>query len=233
VEIATSAIQLNQTCQLLFVRRSQWNLLLSRIEDAMRDALAAATLQPANGLGQLCLAEIYLHLEKIPEGVHFACQALLWNARLPRAHTILMQAISLAVASPHSLSIRELLCNSANSSIYELSSHPNTMEEPRSLFCNEEASDCECQLCFNVFLDPITTPCGHSFCRGCLVKSIETSGRCPYCRFSLSRQRYYHKKTFDRVLAITSAMLALVPLFLFLRNPHQQTNNKKFAGSSP
>eukprot|EP01138_Halocafeteria_seosinensis_P010788 gb/GECG01011018.1/.p1 GENE.gb/GECG01011018.1/~~gb/GECG01011018.1/.p1 ORF type:complete len:399 (+),score=50.61 gb/GECG01011018.1/:1-1197(+) len=40
----------------------------------------------------------------------------------------------------------------------------------------------ECPLCLKVFLDCVSLPCGHSFCRVCLKRSFEVSSACPICR---------------------------------------------------
>ena len=34
-----------------------------------------------------------------------------------------------------------------------------------------EADDFECSLCFKLFYEPVTTSCGHTFCRSCLLRS--------------------------------------------------------------
>ncbi|KAK3511832.1 hypothetical protein QTP70_025068 [Hemibagrus guttatus] len=40
-----------------------------------------------------------------------------------------------------------------------------------------------CSLCEDIFSSPVTTPCGHSFCKDCLRKywSRTGSGKCPFC----------------------------------------------------
>lgn len=43
----------------------------------------------------------------------------------------------------------------------------------------------ECQVCYGMLLEPITTPCGHSFCKTCLVRSLDHSALCPHCRRDL------------------------------------------------
>lgn len=44
-------------------------------------------------------------------------------------------------------------------------------------------SSLECSLCLNTVCEPITIPCGHSFCRVCLVKSLRRhKKKCPSCR---------------------------------------------------
>ncbi len=30
--------------------------------------------------------------------------------------------------------------------------------------------------------EPVTTPCGHTFCRACFARSMDHSSRCPMCR---------------------------------------------------
>lgn len=43
----------------------------------------------------------------------------------------------------------------------------------------------ECHVCYNLMLDPATTPCGHTFCRRCLARILDHSSLCPVCRRKL------------------------------------------------
>ena len=45
----------------------------------------------------------------------------------------------------------------------------------------------ECKLCFNLIYEPVTTPCGHSFCRSCLSRCLDHRFDCPCCRTDLER----------------------------------------------
>ncbi|CAL0305031.1 unnamed protein product [Lupinus luteus] len=42
--------------------------------------------------------------------------------------------------------------------------------------------DFDCTLCLKLLHEPVTTPCGHSFCRSCLFQSMDRGNRCPLCR---------------------------------------------------
>ena len=44
----------------------------------------------------------------------------------------------------------------------------------------------DCQVCYNILLDPLTTSCGHTFCRKCLHRVLDHSNLCPICRRELS-----------------------------------------------
>ncbi|KAF5734678.1 receptor-like protein kinase [Tripterygium wilfordii] len=46
----------------------------------------------------------------------------------------------------------------------------------------ERTDDFDCTLCLKLLYEPVTTPCGHSFCRSCLFQSMDRSNRCPLCR---------------------------------------------------
>ncbi|OAY80425.1 LON peptidase N-terminal domain and RING finger protein 3 [Ananas comosus] len=46
----------------------------------------------------------------------------------------------------------------------------------------ERTDDFECTLCLKLLYEPVTTPCGHSFCRSCLHQSMDHSNKCPMCR---------------------------------------------------
>nr|XP_015826662.2 E3 ubiquitin-protein ligase TRIM21 [Nothobranchius furzeri] len=41
-----------------------------------------------------------------------------------------------------------------------------------------------CSICLDVFTDPVTTPCGHNFCKTCISQhwDCDTSCQCPVCR---------------------------------------------------
>jgi hypothetical protein len=40
----------------------------------------------------------------------------------------------------------------------------------------------ECQICLDLLVEPVTTLCGHTFCKICLVKFLDTKLNCPICR---------------------------------------------------
>ena len=46
-------------------------------------------------------------------------------------------------------------------------------------------TEMECHVCYSLMLDPITTPCGHTFCRKCLARILDHSSLCPECRRAL------------------------------------------------
>lgn len=55
---------------------------------------------------------------------------------------------------------------------------------------NEESIDknLQCVICNEPFIDPVTTPCHHSFCRQCLYKWLQNyNSTCPSCREKIPR----------------------------------------------
>ncbi|XP_037123304.1 E3 ubiquitin-protein ligase rnf168 [Syngnathus acus] len=54
-------------------------------------------------------------------------------------------------------------------------------EEPLSL------DDCLCPVCLDMFLEPVTLPCMHTFCKACFLESVDKSALCcPMCRKRVS-----------------------------------------------
>ncbi|XP_063289983.1 E3 ubiquitin-protein ligase TRIM11-like [Pelobates fuscus] len=54
----------------------------------------------------------------------------------------------------------------------------------------EQRYEVTCSICVEVYIDPVTLTCGHSFCRGCIEKVLETQKRfgahtCPECRMRI------------------------------------------------
>ncbi|UYV60168.1 LONRF2 [Cordylochernes scorpioides] len=50
-----------------------------------------------------------------------------------------------------------------------------------------DKKDFECPLCFRFFWQPVSTTCGHTFCRTCLVRSLDHKPLCPLCKSSLEQ----------------------------------------------
>ncbi|XP_067228588.1 E3 ubiquitin-protein ligase TRIM39-like isoform X5 [Chanodichthys erythropterus] len=48
----------------------------------------------------------------------------------------------------------------------------------------------QCSICLEVFTDPVTTPCGHNFCRTCLSKCWTNTQTCfcPFCKEEFSKR---------------------------------------------
>ncbi|KAJ5870430.1 hypothetical protein N7455_005371 [Penicillium solitum] len=43
-------------------------------------------------------------------------------------------------------------------------------------------AELDCQVCYALVLDPMTTPCGHTFCRKCVARVLDHTDLCPICR---------------------------------------------------
>lgn len=39
-----------------------------------------------------------------------------------------------------------------------------------------------CSICIGIFDDPVVTPCGHTFCKDCIVRWFQQERSCPSCR---------------------------------------------------
>ncbi|XP_029114738.1 LON peptidase N-terminal domain and RING finger protein 1 [Scleropages formosus] len=67
-----------------------------------------------------------------------------------------------------------------------------------------EATDFECSLCMRLFFEPVTTPCGHTFCRSCLERCLDHTPQCPLCKKSLKQylasRRYKVTQVLDEVI---------------------------------
>lgn len=69
-------------------------------------------------------------------------------------------------------------------------------------------AECECQVCFQLYHEPVTSPCGHSFCRGCLARAYDHSDKCPLCRSDLPPLAYFRWQRSSAALSavITTAL---------------------------
>ncbi|XP_030004446.1 E3 ubiquitin-protein ligase TRIM39-like [Sphaeramia orbicularis] len=55
-----------------------------------------------------------------------------------------------------------------------------------------------CAICLDVFTDPVTTPCGHNFCKNCIIEnwSTDVQNQCPLCKMDFDTRPEMHVNTF-------------------------------------
>lgn len=58
----------------------------------------------------------------------------------------------------------------------------------------------DCQVCYHVLLDPITTFCGHTLCRKCFARVLDHSLACPVCRRDVAVQPSLSNQSSNRTL---------------------------------
>ncbi|NXS35974.1 RN168 ligase, partial [Pomatostomus ruficeps] len=56
-------------------------------------------------------------------------------------------------------------------------------------------SDCLCQICMEIFLEPVTLPCSHTLCNSCFQMTVEKASlSCPFCRRRVSSWARYNTR---------------------------------------
>ncbi len=67
----------------------------------------------------------------------------------------------------------------------------------------------ECQLCYNLLYEPLTTPCGHTFCKSCFSRSLDHGDKCPLCRSAMPSFAFFQEHPCN--FAITRLLTTDVP----------------------
>ncbi|KAI3685075.1 hypothetical protein L6452_34308 [Arctium lappa] len=93
--------------------------------------------------------------------------ALILLERFELAHDVILSGLQVDASSN---ALRNLERITANTFGRRINGRP-----PRS-------DDFDCTLCLKLLYEPITTSCGHTFCRSCLFQSMDRGNRCPLCR---------------------------------------------------
>ncbi|KAK2846442.1 hypothetical protein Q5P01_009441 [Channa striata] len=55
--------------------------------------------------------------------------------------------------------------------------------------------DCRCPVCLEIFIEPVTLPCSHTFCKACFLESVDKATLCcPMCRKRVSTWARQHSR---------------------------------------
>ncbi|KAK6261678.1 hypothetical protein QUC31_007494 [Theobroma cacao] len=139
----------------------------------------ASECRPLNGLDMTTLAELALKdAERLMSLQNNAVRSYILKAnalilleRYEMARDIILSGLQL---DPFSDILR--------ASFRSLERMPSSLLRIRGHELPERTDDFDCTLCLKLLYQPITTPCGHSFCRSCLFQTMDRSNKCPLCR---------------------------------------------------
>ena len=59
------------------------------------------------------------------------------------------------------------------------SNEPKSRQDDAS---NEEMEDFRCSICLEYMIEPMSAPCGHTYCECCIAKWLHKKKSCPTCR---------------------------------------------------
>ena len=62
-----------------------------------------------------------------------------------------------------------------------------------------DEADLSCPICMSLLRDPFATPCGHTFCFGCVTQHLAARNSCPACAAYLTRDRIFPNFLLNKV----------------------------------
>ncbi|WIA19665.1 hypothetical protein OEZ85_005596 [Tetradesmus obliquus] len=213
---AEKAAHAAPTCAELYVHQGTALFLLERYSDAESAYLEGLALQPAHktlqdGLQQV--QEVLAEQEKEQQqllaevrrtGVAAAATTAAAAAASSGAADAEKQAGASSAAGRAAAAAAAAAGGSSSSPSRAYAEGPGSTEaaaaaaaaggsaakrQRRLALSADTADDCECILCLKLLYEPVTTPCGHTFCKGCFARSMDHGNRCPMCRTALHVSR--------------------------------------------
>ncbi|XP_067900080.1 LON peptidase N-terminal domain and RING finger protein 1 isoform X2 [Heterodontus francisci] len=101
----------------------------------------------------------------------------------------------------------KLSAEELSSPVSEEKNAPDSSPCPQSVLRDLlSVSDFECSVCTKLLFEPVTTPCGHTFCKKCVERCLDYRPCCPLCKEDLRKflqQRQY------RVTQLLDALITI------------------------
>uniref|UniRef100_A0A8C8I5J4 LON peptidase N-terminal domain and RING finger protein 3 n=1 Tax=Oncorhynchus tshawytscha TaxID=74940 RepID=A0A8C8I5J4_ONCTS len=249
LEKYNEAIQIAPRDHVLYSNRSQINSSLRNYEDALHDAEMACKLMPLWSKGHIRKAQALVCLGKCEEALreYLVVITLDPESKLAKrkAQKILSDLLAPVTDQVHN---RILDCTSLLSSRNKIkggilntsTSSCNTTTSSKSYKVREIATswsavlsdlidpaDLECSLCMRLFYEPVTTPCGHTFCLKCLERCLDHNPKCPLCKMEL--EEYLAESKYNKTVLMENLICKYLPNELMDR---QKLNAEEIADLS-
>lgn len=140
---------------------------------------SASEYKPLNGLDPTTHAELALKdAEKVMslrsnfvKSYILKAYALILLERYEMARDVILSGLQV-----------DPLSTALQTSLHNLERESVSVIGRRSYVRPERTDDFDCTVCLKLLFEPVTTACGHSFCRSCLFQSMDRGNKCPLCR---------------------------------------------------
>lgn len=210
-----------------YTRKAQLLTSLGRTEEALKDYLIGLSLDPdcppARTEAQKLLSEILAPVsDQIPD------QVLDYSGILSNRTHHKNLITTTPATQPIDLDMeRNLLLKRKRQSSETEEEEEQELKRARTEAVSStpvstvDPADVECSLCMRLFLEPVTTPCGHTFCLQCLERCLDHNPKCPLCKEELSE--YLERRQFSQTVLLKTLIHKLLPSELIDRQKiHQE-----------
>ncbi|KAL4944628.1 hypothetical protein BDV06DRAFT_82295 [Aspergillus oleicola] len=177
----------------------QWDFGGCAADHCLGDCAADVTLTR--------LVEVFVEVLSGLDGTSpCAGNRLLWNGSVSSETELNAQSAEIGpdlLSGVYALVKGGRLCYNASGIRYEPSVHAGGDEYARTMDRLQAAvrSELDCQVCYSLIIEPLTTPCGHTFCRGCVAMALAHSNLCPVCRRKLNMSSSVLSERINRKLS--------------------------------
>jgi hypothetical protein len=210
----TPALKICPYLQLPYIIRSKAFAELCLFESAVLDARQGNILNPKNMRGIVAEKLVWWRSEMFESKLHILAKCALSALeesdfssksleKIGMSKSVIEAAAKLRTEFENMDSLQnDQLDNYVNFSTLPLS-YQKCVENNYNLKLKNYGlveNDVECSICLNTLLNPVTCPCGHTWCRNCLNNAIKISENCPLCRTSLPAHTFLLKAPLDKSL---------------------------------
>jgi len=151
--------------------RSEILFEMERLTPALLSSLQGLALNPEDSVGRQIMARHLHAVLHVPDDEASAINMQTEPSTLPLATDNIKEIITSGASNA-----KLLMCRSTDT-------ESSTCLCPLIGSEHLHTRDFECSICVNLLWSPVTTPCGHVFCRECLIRSIDnTQTQCPMCK---------------------------------------------------
>uniref|UniRef100_A0A671P6D8 Uncharacterized protein n=1 Tax=Sinocyclocheilus anshuiensis TaxID=1608454 RepID=A0A671P6D8_9TELE len=200
-----TAIELEPCECRLLARRAELFMEMKNFGQAIKDGDTMCRLRPLWPKAHYIKAAAFRSADRNEEALqeYFCCLALNGQCYFCTTFAVYLQILNLwlVVQTFFSLSLYffffsllALFPDNA-SSCKTLPTFSGERQVPSQLL---DSADFECSLCMRLFYEPVTTPCGHTFCLKCLERCLDHNPNCPLCKENLSE--YLATRAYNKTL---------------------------------
>ncbi|XP_062514577.1 LON peptidase N-terminal domain and RING finger protein 2-like isoform X2 [Corticium candelabrum] len=193
------------------IRRAEAQALQGLYSEALEDTSKALALSPKQWKSHHHKAEVLKALGRTEESLasFVACLVLREDVML-RQHVVVILDQYLSTDAENSVSDGSFQKLHRVFYLCSKELNPNSVLPSGSFQGSLALEDFDCVLCGRLLYKPVTTPCGHVFCRSCLNRSLDHRPSCPTCRGALSE---YLASVLGRSECVTEAIERMIQQF--------------------